>query len=160
MTQGVWRDAVLLGDEDDDITDVSGGLTNDDGRPTTLTQDQLNPLWTPDGDRPDPQKMQVRCPPFADHPIPRVKQLLWWCANYSGIDPPWRIRVSAQFAAIYTLRRISQALAPHATIVVDPNGRLVQPLQPGYDITFEFEDQRSSLSQDRPIGSRIVTARA
>lgn len=157
---GIWREAVILGREQGYADgDLRGGMTQAHGQADVLTQEQLNPLWTPDGDRADPNKRQVMVDDFADHPIPRVKQMLWWLTNFSGIDPPWRVRVSAQFAAIYTMARIAQALAPHAEIVTNTRGEHLPPLQPGYDITFEFIDQRSPLREDRPIGSRIVTTR-
>lgn len=147
---GVWRDGVR---HDHD----RGGLEESDGRPGDVAN-LLNPLWTPDGDTPDPNKQQELVPEFADHPIPRVAQFMWVLVRRAGIIPPWAIRVHPAFAATYTIRRISQALSPHAYVVTDATGRLIPPEEPGYDMVFDFRDQHTRPG-DAPIGSKIVTVR-
>lgn len=105
---------------------------------------------------PDRAKREVWLPDFSGHPCPPAAEILWLCAREAGCAPPWRVRVSALCAATYGLRLLYAALAPHAQILMTPDGRSPAPcINPSHDIEFNLTDQMHA-PMDAPIGGRII----
>ena len=134
-----------------------GRINSHDGR-DDLTG--LNdPLWTPNP-QPDRDKGELVVPNFRTgrhrHPIPPVAEMLWILTKKAGMAPPWRVRVAPKMCWRYTLRATALALAPHAEVLMTPDGRSPAPmLNPEMDIEFNYTDQRHA-PVDAPVGQRLI----
>lgn len=127
----------------------------------------------------DRSKGERVIPSYDDHPIPECPQFLHLLTLEAGVAPPWRVRVAPLLIArcdkgrgqMGGMARIAQALAPHATIVMTPDGRHPAPMlqlapaplpddpghmEPKHVIEFNWLDQPggSALAPvDRPAPS-------
>lgn len=143
-----YEQATLLGYSHGDLT-TEGAV-----------DDLTGLIADPDDAPPDAGRSETYCPEFADHPIPQVAQFLWLLARNAGTAPPWRVRVAPALCAQHTMRRLALALAPHAQILMTPDGRSPAPmLNPEKVIEFNVTDQLVRVD-DAPVGSRIVTTRS
>lgn len=119
-----------------------GALTNAD---TSIDPD--TGVATPDalvaGRDLDRERREVVVPSYAGHPCPEAAQFLWIMARETGTAPPWRVRVHARLFAKYNgILLIAQALAPHAQVIMTPDGRRpLPPLDGTRAIEFNWHDQ-------------------
>jgi hypothetical protein len=115
---------------------------------------------------PDPARGEAWCPAFdgtdasPKHLIPAVPRALWTLKRQLDAGnvgpPPWRLRVSPRLCWAYTMERIAPALAPHAVIVMTPDGRHPAPmLTPGMDIEYVIADNPAHPA-DPLVGSSII----
>lgn len=95
---------------------------------------------------------EIDVPLFAGYPIPWVAQMLWFLSRYSGIAPPWRVRVSPFVCARWGgLRVIARAFAPHAQIVMTHDGRSPAPMvTPGKGCELVLTDQLHHVANATP----------
>lgn len=123
------------------------GMQNADGQ--AATEEVATPASLVAGRDLDRERREVVVPDFAGHPVPEVARFLWLMAREAGTVPPWRVRVHAVLCAKYDRGRrhgglwaIAQALAPHAQVIMSPDGtRPLPPLDGTKAIEFNWHDQ-------------------
>lgn len=130
-----------------------GAITNSQMAPTPLSR-IADPNWDPNP-TPDQNKDELVVPRFDNHPCPPAARFLWVMARRAPVAPPWRVRIRIGLAATYTMTVVSQALAPHASIVTTNHGKSPAPMwYPALPNDIEY-DNRDQLLPAAPSGQPL-----